>query len=481
MKNIYLLVLSLFCFSCTLEMEEYSKLEESNFFKNENDCKAALASLYEIMQGPHGGWINGNQLGAFLISDMAADILGGNNGWDWFMEHRYNPDNFARPEMDLLDKFSKVKEVTTCRAFVLRLQALDNISEDVKNLYIAEARVIRAYLLHHFYIYFGTVPIVPDELVLNPNIVEYTPRPSKEEYIKIIQEEIDQALPYLKHPKDQSPEEEYGRMNKGIAYMILMQLYMIEKDWEKVSKYGQEIIDLNYYELQDDYLSIFSINNQRNKEVIYGVPRKQSIPNNGNTWHAISLPSSYPWKGTKWGVYYVRWSFIDTFDSADSRLSGLPQSYIGTDGKQYNRSNMIGAIAMKYDEDPAMVGHNSNHIIVRQRYADVWLSMAEAENELNGPTNKARAYFNKVRPRTGLANLPNGLSQQEFRDAVLMERAHEFYLEGHRYQDLVRHGKFYEVASKMPNSVLRPEQIQFPIPTQYIIEYKGILKQNPGY
>ena len=25
MKNIYLLVLSLFCFSCTLEMEEYSK------------------------------------------------------------------------------------------------------------------------------------------------------------------------------------------------------------------------------------------------------------------------------------------------------------------------------------------------------------------------------------------------------------------------------------------------------------------------
>lgn len=181
------------------------------------------------------------------------------------------------------------------------------------------------------------------------------------------------------------------------------------------------------------------------------------------------------------GVYYVRWSFIDTFDPADSRLSGLPQSYIGTDGKQYNRSNMIGAIAMKYDEDPAMVGHNSNHIIVRQRYADVWLSMAEAENELNGPTNKARAYFNKVRPRTGLANLPNGLSQQEFRDAVLMERAHEFYLEGHRYQDLVRHGKFYEVASKMPNSVLRPEQILFPIPTQYIIEYKGILKQNPGY
>ena len=48
-------------------------------------------------------------------------------------------------------------------------------------------------------------------------------------------------------------------------------------------------------------------------------------------------------------------------------------------------------------------------------------------------------------------------------------------------QDLVRHGKFYEVASKMPNSVLRPEQILFPIPTQYIIEYKGILKQNPGY
>ena len=59
MKNIYLLVLSLFCFSCTLEMEEYSKLEESNFFKNENDCKAALASFTKSCKVPMAAGLMG--------------------------------------------------------------------------------------------------------------------------------------------------------------------------------------------------------------------------------------------------------------------------------------------------------------------------------------------------------------------------------------------------------------------------------------
>ncbi|NOU61761.1 RagB/SusD family nutrient uptake outer membrane protein [Marinifilum caeruleilacunae] len=73
------------------------------------------------------------------------------------------------------------------------------------------------------------------------------------------------------------------------------------------------------------------------------------------------------------------------------------------------------------------------------RLAEIYLSAAEALNEVNGgPTAKAYEYVDKVRARVGLAGLPSGLSQTEFREAVLEERAKEFGFEEVRWFDLIR-------------------------------------------
>ncbi|TKG95493.1 RagB/SusD family nutrient uptake outer membrane protein [Puteibacter caeruleilacunae] len=73
------------------------------------------------------------------------------------------------------------------------------------------------------------------------------------------------------------------------------------------------------------------------------------------------------------------------------------------------------------------------------RLAEIYLSAAEALNEANaGPTAKAYEYVNKIRSRVGLGNLKPGLSQVEFREAVLEERAKEFGWEEVRWFDLVR-------------------------------------------
>ncbi len=73
------------------------------------------------------------------------------------------------------------------------------------------------------------------------------------------------------------------------------------------------------------------------------------------------------------------------------------------------------------------------------RLPEIYLSYAEALNEINGgPTSQAYEYVNRVRNRVGLDNLPTGLSQQEFREAVLRERALEFGYEKVRWFDLVR-------------------------------------------
>lgn len=73
------------------------------------------------------------------------------------------------------------------------------------------------------------------------------------------------------------------------------------------------------------------------------------------------------------------------------------------------------------------------------RLPEIYLSYAEALNEINGgPTPEAYEYVNRVRNRVDLGDLPAGLSQEEFREAVLRERALEFGYEEVRWFDIIR-------------------------------------------
>ncbi len=73
------------------------------------------------------------------------------------------------------------------------------------------------------------------------------------------------------------------------------------------------------------------------------------------------------------------------------------------------------------------------------RLAEIYLSYAEALNEINGgPTEEAYRWVNEVRSRVGLSDLRKGLSQKEFREALLTERACEFGYEEVRWFDLIR-------------------------------------------
>lgn len=71
------------------------------------------------------------------------------------------------------------------------------------------------------------------------------------------------------------------------------------------------------------------------------------------------------------------------------------------------------------------------------RLAEFYLSYAEALNEV-GRTSDAYQYINMIKDRVNMPHLASGLSQDEFREAVLRERALEFGYEEVRFFDLVR-------------------------------------------
>ena len=65
---------------------------------------------------------------------------------------------------------------------------------------------------------------------------------------------------------------------------------------------------------------------------------------------------------------------------------------------------------------------------------------AEAYNAINAV--RRRGYGNPS--NTSACDLPQGLDETSFREAVRKERSYELSFEGHRRQDLIRWGIYYK-------------------------------------
>lgn len=135
------------------------------------------------------------------------------------------------------------------------------------------------------------------------------------------------------------------------------------------------------------------------------------------------------------------------------------------------------------------------------RYSDVLLMIAEAENEVNNvPPKLALDCINEVRERAGIDPLPEGMSKDEFRQAVKDERAMELCFELLRRYDLIRWGELVERMTEIPvlynnseewkqitiNPVLNYFRVSdaynyFPIPDQEMSVNKAITENNPGW
>ena len=128
------------------------------------------------------------------------------------------------------------------------------------------------------------------------------------------------------------------------------------------------------------------------------------------------------------------------------------------------------------------------------RYADVLLTYAEAENELNGNTAEARRYYVQVRRRSNQNATttqdplldPANLSQLQLRSAILAERAQEMHFESNRRFDLIRWGLYLPVMNRIGVSnqnVIKTRtarNLLLPLPTEEISS-SPLITQNPGW
>lgn len=483
---------TLLCPSCVdLESEMYDVINPGIFPTNEDDANALVtAAAYAPFRS---NWYDGlwasSYGGIHVISDMTTDI--GYCQWNDVVWPDLLQVNFTSNSTAPTSTYKNyIRDISKMTLTMERIAEIP-MDEEVKIRLNAELHCGRGWLAYILYDLYGPIQIASLDLLNNPLNDEVAPRLSQEEMVKFIEDDMNAAISVLPATYKTS-DTEYGRFTRGLAYTVLMKLYMHEKNWNKAVECGRELMKAEYgYGLMDNYKDIFTLENEGNKETIWACVCSRSV--NQQLWLAHVLSSEYPTQNPsiqKWGGYRVMWDFYHTFDQADERLEVLVGDFVGTDGVRYNEQNpgsvlMNGALPIKYGEDPDATGEESQIDWIVYRYADVLTLLAEAiARESNSVTQEAVDLLNMVHERAGLSayKVTDFSTVESFLDAVLLERGHELWFEGTRRTDLIRHGKYIEYARKYKNSVTAQEYMNLmPLPQSVIDESKGQIAQNPGY
>ena len=256
------------------------------------------------------------------------------------------------------------------------------------------------------------------------------------------------------------------------------------------------------YSLEENYVDVFSVINEvSNSEVIFTIPFDEGDDNTGGN------------TGVRWGplgyalndYLHLDKSFIeDYFNNPetieepvsfplaidDERFLSNIATFTQVSGDIVDDNDIGNWRPYKFINDLSVIpeANNSSENFPLLRYADVLLMLAEAENAINGPTQKAYDAVNAVINRSCSIGkqLPTGLSQQDFLLEILKQRKLEFCFEGQYKDDLIRNELLESVISKAnirnPNIQRQFEEHKYiwPIP-QSEINLNSNISQNAGY
>lgn len=496
----FLICLLFFTTSCSNDLLNLEPLDQGtadNFFTSEENATAALTGCYQPLLGRAYGagrwfftldWITPN---AFDINNAtgASSIARGNNG----------------PELPLVVERYEIAYQGIGRTNLF-LANIDNVpmDDDLRERFRGEALFLRAFYYHNLIEFYGGVPLILDPP--DNNSQGQLPRNSKQEVLQAIYADLDTAAALL---PVEYPSSDTGRATRGAALTLKARAALYNEDWSLAVEAAQAVVDLGVYGLFPNYRNMFLLDNERHEEVIFEVTFQfPEITNNYHEAYLIGnvlrdLPDSYLMLD---GEPASTSSLFDPANPYENRDPRLEQSLI-TIGSMYNGAVVTGEEAFagltgfsfkKYtyflDDVPGMAPPQNQAEInaIIMRYAEVLLILAEAENELNGPTITAYNAINQVRNRPSVAmpNVTPGLSQDAFREVVRLERRIELAGEGLFYNDIRRwqtaeivlnqngldsEGEVIEMRSFDPS-----RDYLWPIPDAEILLNPN-LEQNPGY
>lgn len=475
MKNIIIagiLIGSSLFIGCSdlLDKTPYGSVSEATFYKTQEDAVQAVNAVYDQLQ-------QFSTYNAFLMhTDIWSDDCekgGGGPGDSPELQelHIHNIQTSNWICSSIWGSF--YAGVFRANVAIEKIPEI-NISDDLKNRLLGEAKFLRAFYYYNLVVRYGGVPLISSS---STDDLTTLSRESAQNIWNFIEKDLLEAVSSL---PDSYTGTDIGRATKGSARGLLGRAYLHLKEWQKAADVYADVINSNSYHLLDNYADNFLNTGGDNlPESLFEVQYSTGTGDTGNGFqrHGWIRPRDVPglsWAGN--GFCLPTKSLVDAFEQGDVRRKAT----VMVDGDPvfdqiYSSSwSSTGYNAMKYVYGPGVlhVEADANYKVIR--YSEVLLGYAEAI--LNGANGKAPIAgleaLNIVRKRAGL----DGLSVLTFQ-SIVQERRVEFAMEGLRFFDLVRWGIAKDVFGD-EFTVGRDEVMPIPINDMLM---NSNLEQNPGY
>lgn len=452
------------CNKNLLDTKPDYKYTEGNFWDSESAAENALTGCYAVLRyaGVYGG--DATPLWEEAASPNAYDY-DNTLGFNSIAEGEQSSSTGGIISSRWLHCYQGIGR---CNTFLKKVKGV-SMDDDLKSRMEGEAYFLRAVFYFMLETYWGDVPLILDAPDLESQ--GKLPRTPREEVVQQVLKDLDLAAATL--PQKYSGVD-IGRATQGAALALKAKVLLFEASplynpdndgqrWETAAEACEQVIAMAPeagYALYPNYRNLFLPENENNTEVIFDV--QFVYPDEGNSFDLIDRQynTNAPLQGLLDAYEMKNGLPIDDsrsgYDPAHPYLNRDPRLYatVVYPGDTYmggtvsaDRFAITGYGLEKYSlytgaaaaSNIANLGKGqsyTNYIVLR--YADILLMYAEAKNEYDPSNASIRNNVNMVRERSGMPDIPQGLSQDEMRDVIRHERRIEFAGEGYYYNDIRR-------------------------------------------
>lgn len=486
--------------SCSdfLDQENPSSASSGSYWNNKQEAEAMLGGCYGVLQqqGLYFNYYNG-------ADPRALDGFGttdGSSGW-WFWSPADNALSWGQlsPSQELVEVVwdACYKGIARCNEIILYVPQMgpDKIEQADADRIVGEAKFLRAFFYNYLTSLYRDVPLSTE-----PTSTGYIPKSSKADVVQFITEDLKKVVESDALP-DKISAEERGRADKGAAWALLCRIYLYNHKWAEAASAAQKVIDLGY-NLEDNYLKLFSEAGNNSQEVLFAVRFSATIDgtenkmrgflstrNNENYYTPITvtgdLLNEYYDKNGK-TLSKTSFTSEELLDPANRdprwgyNFIGIEETWKSDDW--INWYQVLSGHINKYQDYTVTEKFYDDQDYYVIRYADVLLMRAEALANSNGSQSEIEGLINQVRDRASV-RMPH-VTAAEISEAggilnvVKHERRVELAFEGHRYFDLKRWGEYNKLSEY--GYVGEAKSQVWPIP-QKELDNNKVLTQAPEW
>lgn len=445
------------CSEDFLEVESSTSITIDQYYNTEERIFEALVSAYDPLSWSDYVW--GTYSCYEMISDIMGDdvYVGGADQNDMANFHRIANYEVQAAGVGLNNWTAYYSGVNRSNIVFKYMPDVEDISDETKALFLAEARTLRAFYYMRLWKLWGNIPYYDANLEF-PFVAEQLT--ADKVYANIVSE-LEMVLENTVLPMRASSGN-YGRVTFAMAAMVYTETVMYQNDdtkFNKALKYLDQVISSGQYDLDSDYANLWTEDGEWGIESIFEInyfrvnaARSWDSPmaDGGSVYprfigiNGMNDPSGK--YGSGWGFEPVRTEAYEMFAENDTRRDASilnMKTYSSETGATYDaRYQNTGYFLNKYIAQQNMnigqvadgdlnFGNNSRIY----RYSETLLYAAELLMRGASGAGNAQDYLDKVRARAGQSSVLSSV------DNILKERRLEFLGEGKRYWDLVRSGK----------------------------------------